>query len=85
VSDPTQTTRALDRLIAEASVLAGGKHQCSVLGHAWTFSGGANCGCVDGHCSVSVYECTSCGDLDYGDNDEATEMRARCQEMSDAR
>jgi hypothetical protein len=42
----------LDRLIAEASVLAGGKHPCNVLGHSWVFSGGANCGCENGGCSI---------------------------------
>ena len=70
---------SLTRLIAEASVLAGGAHPCGVLGHKWVFSGGANCGCDDGSFSIPVYECASCGDFDYGDNEEATEMRAKCE------
>lgn len=69
----------LDRLIAEAAVLAGGDHPCAVLGHKWEFSGGANCGCPDGACSVPVHECDACGDCDYGDNDEADEVRADCE------
>ncbi len=77
-SDPTQTTVLLSRLIAEASVLAGGAHPCSVLGHKWVFSGGANCGCPDGGCSVPVYECDACEDCDYGDNVEADDVRERC-------
>ena len=70
----------LDRLIAEASVLAGGDHPCAILGHKWVFSGGANCGCPDGYCSVPVHECEACGDCDYGDNEDAREVRAGCQE-----
>jgi hypothetical protein len=82
----------LDRLIAEALVLAGAAHPCHVLGHQWVHSGGANCGCEGvepngqrwrGQCSVPVYECDACGDLDYGDNDEARERRARCLEDAD--
>jgi hypothetical protein len=69
----------LSRLIAEASVLAGGKHPCAVLGHKWVSTGGANCGCRDGCCSVPVHQCDSCGDYDYGDNDEADEMREACE------
>ena len=67
----------LERLAAEAVVLAGGEHPCGVLGHKWVFVGGANCGCEDGGCSVPVHEC-HCGDCDYGDNAEADEIRKRC-------
>lgn len=69
---------ALIRLIAEASVAAGGEHPCTVLGHKWIFSGGANCGCPGGLCSISVYECEACGDCDYGNNAEAIETREDC-------
>jgi hypothetical protein len=74
------TLDELHRLIAEAQVLAGGLHQCAALGHKWIFMGGAHCGCDDGcgACSVGVYECESCGDCDYGDNDEADEIRRDC-------
>ena len=58
----------LARLIAEAEVLAGGQHQCAVLGHVWKSIGGRPCpfheeGCGSGQ---EVLECTSCGDIDYG-------------------
>jgi hypothetical protein len=66
------------RLIAEAQVLAGGQHQCAVLGHDWKHIGGCNCGCPDGQCSVPVHECRACGDCDYGDNEEANDKRAEC-------
>lgn len=71
----------LDRLIAEASVLAGGIHPCHILGHQWVHIGGRWCGCGDTSpwsCSVPVHECRSCGDCDYGDNDEAEEVIADC-------
>lgn len=62
---------SLDRLIAEASVLAGGQHQCAVLGHMWITTGGRICPRGDemggGPCSQSVYECKSCGVEDYGE------------------
>ena len=69
----------LGRLIAEASVLAGGPHPCSILGHKWVFRGGMNCGCESGSCSLPVHECEACGDCDYGDNDDAKEIRAECE------
>lgn len=69
----------LNRLIAEASVLAGGDHPCHILGHKWVFRGGRNCGCPGGHCSVPVHECEGCGDLDYGENEEAEEKRRNCR------
>lgn len=76
-----QTAMPISRLIAEASVLAGGDHPCGVLGHRWVFSGGANCGCKDFlGCSIPVYECEACGDCDYGDNDDALEVRTHCAE-----
>jgi hypothetical protein len=68
----------LRRLIAEASVLAGGAHPCMVLGHVWVHIGGRNCGCDGGGCSVPVYECSACGDCDYGDNTEMGEIIEAC-------
>jgi hypothetical protein len=63
------------RLIAEAEVLAGGQHQCAVLGHRWKSIGGRPCpfredGDDDSGCghSQAVHECESCGDIDYGEN-----------------
>ena len=67
----------LDRLVAEAGVIAGGEHPCTILGHKWQFSGGASCGCGSDSCSVPVHEC-ECGDCDYGDNAEADEVRTNC-------
>ncbi len=72
----------LDRLIAEAEVLAGGKHQCAVLGHVWRFVGGCACYCPEGGCSVPVHQCDTCGDSDCGKNEEADEVRAHCAAMS---
>lgn len=71
-------TSPLDRLIAEASVLAGGTHPCSVLGHKWESTGAAWCGCEGGRCFVPVHECEACGDCDYGDNEDADDVRAEC-------
>lgn len=84
---PEQITSPLARLVAEAVVLAGGEHQCAVLGHNWVMRGGKNAGCTedlrDCGCSVPVNECDACGDCDYGDNDEADAVRARCREKHD--
>jgi len=52
---------------------------CAEVGHRWKHIGGANCGCPDGCCSVPVHECASCGACDYGENEEAADMRARCE------
>ena len=69
----------LERLVAEARVLAGGDHPCDKLGHEWEFSGGMNAGCSDWcGCSVSVNICKHCDDCDYGDNEEADQIRADC-------
>lgn len=57
------------RLIAEAQVLAGGEHQCAVLGHLWKSIGGRACPFHEHGCgnSQAVHECESCGDIDYGE------------------
>lgn len=77
----------LQRLIAEASVLAGNKHPCNILGHKWVFYGGRNCGCegIDsegyhwqGSCSIPVMKCEGCGDFDYGNNQEASDIIETC-------
>lgn len=72
----------LERLTVQAIALAGGPHPCTALGHKWKFSGGANCGCDDGNCSVPVFECEVCGDCDYGRNAEADAKRVECREMT---
>lgn len=85
--EPTQQSRPLAHLIAEATVLAGGDHPCSILGHKWVMRGGASCCCPDGGgCSIPVHECVACGECDYGDTEEAVKIRARCVEKhADAR
>ena len=55
--------------------------RCMETGHDWRFIGGCNASCERGDdcgCSVSVHECSKCGDCDYGDNPEAVEIRAAC-------
>jgi hypothetical protein len=52
-------------------------------GHDWKMVGGCNCGCEDGACSIPVYQCTRCGDFDYGDNEEAREIKLACFERRD--
>jgi hypothetical protein len=87
MTEPVRNTTDLTRLIAEASVLAGAPHPCTVLGHRWRFKGGRNCGCEwrdedggtsTGSCSVPVYECDACGYCDYGHNAEAAERIKEC-------
>jgi hypothetical protein len=60
----------LQRLVAEASVLAGGQHPCAVLGHKWASIGGRQCPYAGEHaepnCSQTVYQCTACDVTDYG-------------------
>lgn len=52
---------------------------CVEYGHSWKSIGGRNAGCGDACCcSVPVHVCEKCGDCDYGDNDEAGEIRAGC-------
>ena len=81
---PETKTDDLTRLIAEATVLAGGDHPCNILGHKWEFRGGMACDCKGGGCSFPVHECASCGDCDYGDNDEAAEIKVTCQQREEA-
>lgn len=50
-------------------------------GHDMQSIGGCNAGCdPDCSCSVPVHTCTRCGDCDYGKNEEADRIRARCAE-----
>lgn len=69
----------LRRSIAAAS--------CAEVGHDWKHIGGRNAGCEldkDCCCSVPVHVCTKCGDCDYGDNEEAAEKIANCNNGEDA-
>lgn len=69
----------LEKLAARAIADAGGAHSCAVLGCEWQSTGGMNAGCSEWcSCSVPVNECPFCGDCDYGENDEAEQIRAAC-------
>lgn len=61
----------LTRLIAEASVLAGGAHPCAVLGHKWVSIGGRPCPYAsdrrEPNCSQTVFQCSACDVVDYGE------------------
>lgn len=66
----------VDRLEREAI-----SANCAQLGHAMQYKGGRNAGCAEWcACSVPVYECTRCGDCDYGENDEARRTVAQCKD-----
>jgi len=76
-----------DLAVAEATVdrikreIANGP--CREYGHTWKSIGGMNAGCElgdDCRCSVPVHDCTKCTDCDYGENDEAREIRQKCAE-----
>jgi hypothetical protein len=50
-------------------------------GHDWQSIGGCNASCSDMcGCSVPVNTCSRCGDCDYGDNEEAKDVRRVCAE-----
>jgi hypothetical protein len=50
-------------------------------GHDWHSLGGCNAGCHDDcSCSVPVHLCRRCGDCDYGDNEDAEQVRQECAE-----
>lgn len=53
---------------------------CQEVGeHDWKHIGGCNAGCNKYcNCSIPVHECTRCGDCDYGDNDDARDVRRQC-------
>lgn len=55
---------------------------CAEAGHVWAFAGGKNAACDEDSCgcSVPVYQCSVCGDCDYGDNDEARDILRKCAE-----
>lgn len=51
-------------------------------GHDYVSMGGCNAGCHhDCACSVPVHQCSRCGDCDYGDNREATDIRRECIDL----
>lgn len=52
---------------------------CQRGNHEWQSIGGCNAGCSDDcYCSVPVNECSRCGDCDYGDNEDAEQVRENC-------
>ena len=49
-------------------------------GHIWVSVGGCNAGCCDECCcSVPVNQCKVCGQYDYGDNEDARDVRSNCE------
>ena len=51
-------------------------------GYTWVLAGGTACCCPESHgngCSLPVYQCAKCGDYDYGDNEEARAIIAKCE------
>lgn len=69
-------------LLAARAMIEAGIHPCRTGHIAWTFMGGANCGCEpNGNCSIPVYGCELCGDSDYGENKEASEIIVTCKEL----
>ena len=77
--DIDETLARLDMLKRRAATAT-----CAQMGaHDMKSTGGANCGCPDGTCSVPVNACTRCGDCDYGDNVGAREQRAHCAATRD--
>ena len=76
LADKLEAARAevarLERIAATAT--------CREVGCDMRHSGDRNCGCEGGCCSVPVYVCSRCGDCDYGDNVEAREIKAACDE-----
>lgn len=69
--------------VAEAQVAALKREiaqgPCRDYGHDWHSIGGCNASCADDcQCSVPVNVCRKCDDCDYGDNEEADEIRAVC-------
>lgn len=52
---------------------------CRRIGCDMQSIGGCNAGCHDDcACSVPVLKCLRCGDCDYGENDEADQIRRQC-------
>jgi hypothetical protein len=52
---------------------------CSEIGHDWECLGGCSAGCDEEcDCSVPVHECRRCKACDYGENDDAAEVRRLC-------
>jgi hypothetical protein len=82
LADQLAEARALVALLERQAAGA----TCAEIGHDWKCLGGCNCGChEDASCSVPVNECARCKDCDYGDNNNAREVRRRCQFSSPAR
>lgn len=59
------------------------KPRCAIDGHAWRFIGCRSCCCArsdggTGGCSLPVHKCDTCGDCDYGENDEAARIVDKC-------
>lgn len=74
LDDAKAEVARLEREAAAATCVQIGRHE-------WCSYGGCNAGCHDEcNCSVPVNVCAKCGECDYGDNDEAREVRRQCAE-----
>lgn len=72
IEDARAAVTRLERQAAAATCVQMGRHE-------WISIGGCNAMCDDFcNCSVPVHECARCRDCDYGDNDEARDVRNRC-------
>lgn len=78
-ASPQERLAELEREVARLRrVIASGS--CAE-GHTWVCEGGANAGCGDDcACSVPVNGCSVCGVYDYGENQEAHDIREACKE-----
>lgn len=64
----------LERIAAAATCVELGRHD-------WRSDGGCSAGCKpDCDCSVPVNTCRRCKDCDYGQNEEADEVKRLCAE-----
>lgn len=68
--------------MSERDFILIGPRLCQMRGHDWRLIGGRKAYCSEDGCgcSIPVHECTRCGDCDYGENDEAVSIMARCNE-----
>lgn len=79
LSEQLEAARAeverIERAVAAAT--------CAEVGHRWISKGGMNAACEIGsdlcNCSIPVNMCAVCGDCDYGENDEARQIREDCR------
>jgi len=75
------STLCLDALIRAAQLDAMPAISPCADHHHWTTDGGRSCQMGADGCSQTVYRCTVCGVIDYGDDDDGpgvTDCKAAC-------